>query len=341
VSERAALIAAALVTVNPLLVWYSQEARAYALLVLLAHPRDAVRRPPPPLAVGAVLRARPGHALLRAFVVGPLALWLVARHPDRRRAVAATAAVGATGLALLPLAIDQSENPGSNFITGTALGTRLLQVPKQFLLGYDAPAEAVFTTLAAGLAVAGGWLAFTRAREQATAAAALAGAAVLLALAAAAGRCRLRDRAQPRRRARADDRGRGRGLRRAGRARRGTGSRLVALSLTTVLAVLVRPEFQRDDWRGAADAIGPARGERALVVNPVAGAVALRVVPRRPRAVRRALPAGGRDRARGGHRARARARRRARHGPEPADPRLRGRGAPRRTTRSPSSACAP
>src|SRR5215208_3044763 len=34
-SERAALIAAALAATNPLLVWYSQEARAYALLVLL------------------------------------------------------------------------------------------------------------------------------------------------------------------------------------------------------------------------------------------------------------------------------------------------------------------
>src|ERR1700687_4805193 len=32
--RRAALVAAALVAVNPLFVWYSQEARAYALLVL-------------------------------------------------------------------------------------------------------------------------------------------------------------------------------------------------------------------------------------------------------------------------------------------------------------------
>jgi mannosyltransferase len=33
-SRRAALIAAALIAVNPLLVWYSQEGRAYALLAL-------------------------------------------------------------------------------------------------------------------------------------------------------------------------------------------------------------------------------------------------------------------------------------------------------------------
>ena len=34
--RRAALVAAALVAVNPLFVWYSQEARAYALFVLMA-----------------------------------------------------------------------------------------------------------------------------------------------------------------------------------------------------------------------------------------------------------------------------------------------------------------
>jgi len=36
VGARAGLIAAALAATNPLLLWYSQEARAYALLVLLA-----------------------------------------------------------------------------------------------------------------------------------------------------------------------------------------------------------------------------------------------------------------------------------------------------------------
>jgi hypothetical protein len=44
-----------------------------------------------------------------------------------------------------------------------------------------------------------------------------------------------------------------------------------------VLAVFARPEFQRDDWRGAAEAIGPARADRALVVNPIAGGTPLRL----------------------------------------------------------------
>jgi hypothetical protein len=277
VSERAALIAAALVAVNPLLVWYSQEARAYALLVLLATLATlfAVRRRPWAWALFSALALATHY--FAAFVVGPLALWLLVRHPERRRAVVATAAVGAAGLALLPLAIDQSENPGSNFITGTALGTRLLQVPKQFLLGYDAPAEAAFTTLAVALAAAGAWLAFTRAREHATGAAALAGAAVLLALVAAAGGAdfviarNLVVALVPAIVVVAA------GFAGWGRAGTGLAAALAALSLATVLTVFARPEFQRDDWRGAADAIGPARGERALVVNPVAGAVALRV----------------------------------------------------------------
>ena len=280
VSERAALIAAALVAVNPLLVWYSQEARAYALLVLLATLATlfAVRRRPWLWALCSALALATHY--FAAFVVGPLALWLLVRPDDRRRTLAAAGAVAAAGLALLPLAIDQSENPGSNFITGTALGTRLLQVPKQFLLGHDAPAEAVFTTLSVALAAAGGWLALTRAREKAPGiggVAALAAAAVVLALVAAiAGADFVIARnlivalvplivvvAA--------------GFAAWGRAGTGLAAALVGLSLVTVIAVFARPEFQRDDWRGAAEAIGTARGERALVVNPIAGEVALRV----------------------------------------------------------------
>jgi hypothetical protein len=52
---------------------------------------------------------------------------------------------------------------------------------------------------------------------------------------------------------------------------------LVALSLAAVIAVFTQPEFQRDDWRGAAEAIGPSTDERGLVVNPIAGAVPLRL----------------------------------------------------------------
>src|SRR3712207_5330908 len=72
VSERAALIAAALVAVNPLLVWYSQEARAYALLVLLATLATlfCVRGRPWLWALFSALALATHY--FAAFVVGPL-----------------------------------------------------------------------------------------------------------------------------------------------------------------------------------------------------------------------------------------------------------------------------
>ena len=286
VSARAGLVAAALTAFNPLLVWYSQEARAYALVVLLTA-----------LAVLFFARAREGPGgrqlawwalasglalathYFALFVVGPLAIWLVLDSPDRRAALRATAGVAAAGLALLPLAIDQSGNPGSNFITGTSLGTRILQVPKQLLLGYDAPAEAAFTAAGAVLAAAGLWLALARtegrerrgARDAGLLLAAAVGIPVVLALAGAdflisrnliAAWTPL-----------AVVLGAGFATRVAAGALLATG--LCALSLGSVIAVDTRPEFQRDDWRGVAEALGKPNGERAIVVNPAAGKVPL------------------------------------------------------------------
>ena len=279
VSARAGLVAAALVAVNPLLVWYSQEARAYALVVLLsalatlygvraARGRD-----------GALWRWALASALALAthyfalFAVAPLALWVLMRSPERRRVQAATGAIGATGLALLPLAIDQSHNPGSNFITGTGLVTRVAQVPKQFLLGFDAPLEVAFTIGVLALAAAGLWLA--RGERGSHAALALGLAALGLPLVAAAAGAdfvlarNLIVALVPLLVVLAAGFSAARG---AGAALAGA---LVALSLATVLAVFARPEFQRDDWRGAAEALGPAPVDRALVVNPIAGATPL------------------------------------------------------------------
>jgi hypothetical protein len=275
VSERAALVTAALVAVNPLLVWYSQEARAYALLVLLAGLATLYCVRGRPLLWGAFSALALATHYFAAFVIAPLALWMILRHPDRRRALGGTALIAAAGLALLPLAADQSGNPGSNFITGTGLGTRALQLPKQFLLGYDAPLEAAFTAAAMILAAAGAWLAFTRARDAIRIPAALLAAAAALPLAAAiAGADFVISRnlivaVIPLAIVLAA------GYASGGRAGTALAAALVALSLAAVIAVFTHPEFQRDNWRGAAEAIGPAHGERALVVNPIAGAVPL------------------------------------------------------------------
>ena len=283
-SERAGLIAAALVAVNPFLVWYSQEARAYALLALFATlaalfcvrtvgPRAAGRHV---LwwAVFAALALATHYAAL--FVVAPLAVWLVLRHRARPRALAAVAAVAAASLALVPLAVDQSENPGTNFIEGTSLGTRLAQVPKQLLLGYDAPLELAFTIAAVALAAAGALLALrAEPRRGALVAVGLSAAAIGVPLLAAAvgpdyvlsrnlifGLVPLAVLL-------------GAGFAARGRAGLLLAGALAALSLATVLTVFARPEFQRDDWRGVAEALGPPRGIRALVVNPIAGQIPL------------------------------------------------------------------
>ena len=285
VSERAGLIAAALVAVNPLLVWYSQEARAYALLVLLSvlailygarasRERESAR----PLVLWAIASALAlATHYFALFVVGPLALWLVATHANRRGALAAGAAVGVAGAAILPLAIDQSENPGANFITGTALVTRVLQVAKQFLVGYDTPLEVAFTVAAVTLAAASTALALARGGRGARIAAALVvlalgvplvtallGADFVIARNVIVGLVPLVVLLAA-------------GFDAAGRAGTALAAALAVLSLAAVIAVFATPEFQRDDWRGAAEALGDAPDDRGLAVNPIAGDVPLRL----------------------------------------------------------------
>ena len=118
-SRRAGVIAAALVTINPFLIWYSQEARAYMLLVALSGAsflffvrsrRDPSRRN---LAwwVGSSALALMTH-FFAAFLVAAEAIWLL--WVWRRRAVAAaTAAVAMVEAAMLPFAlIDTGHGPG-------------------------------------------------------------------------------------------------------------------------------------------------------------------------------------------------------------------------------------
>ena len=161
VSARAGLVVAALAAVNPLLVWFSQEARAYALLVLLTtaaliffaraleHPTGRT------LAGWAVFSALALAAHYFAiFVIAPQALWLLWRA--RSRAVlGALAGVALAGAALLPLMVEQAGNDRANFIRAVTIGERLIQVPKQFLVGFDAPLEALATVLGVVLAAAG------------------------------------------------------------------------------------------------------------------------------------------------------------------------------------------
>ncbi len=84
--RRAGIAAAALVAVNPMLLWYSQEARGYALLVLLTALALLyfLRGRRAPEASGACSGAGLGDALLRDL-------------PDRARGRVAAAATWAAG----------------------------------------------------------------------------------------------------------------------------------------------------------------------------------------------------------------------------------------------------
>jgi mannosyltransferase len=284
VGIRVGLVAAGLAAVNPLLVWYSQEARTYALLVLLAGlsflffirllTGDPRRRT---LVLWAVVSALAlATHYFAAFLVAIEAVWLLASAANRRPIAVAASAVAVVELALLPLLLHQRSLELADFIDDTSLGYRLVRAPKQFLVGFDAPGE-VITGVAAGLLVVLAlWFVWSRGDDRERRAARiglivggiLLGATALLAiggvdyfdtrnvlvawpplaLAVAAGL----------------------GAHGAGRAGIATAAALALLCASTVLFVVTSESLQRDDWRGVAAALAadsPAT-PRAVVVTP-------------------------------------------------------------------------
>ncbi len=146
--RRAGAIAAALAAISPGLVWYSQEARSYALLVLtcagsllyvLRVVRDARGRPPPVAMWALVSALALASHYFAVFVVAPEALWLLLAGPRRRGVLIACGAVGLAGASLLPLAVRQHGSGGTDWIDKIPLGDRLLDIPPQLLLGEGRP----------------------------------------------------------------------------------------------------------------------------------------------------------------------------------------------------------
>jgi uncharacterized membrane protein len=157
--ERAGLIAAALVATNPLLVWYSQEARAYALYVLLSalgfwlflRARDQPTGAR--LAVWALVSAAAigTHYLAALLVAGEAALLPWRQRSERRKMGIAVTSVVAASAALLPNALDQRHLQG--WIGGYLdLGSRIAGLPEALLLGMTDPSP---TVVAVGLALVG------------------------------------------------------------------------------------------------------------------------------------------------------------------------------------------
>jgi hypothetical protein len=175
--RRAALIAAALTAFNPLLIWYSQEARSYELLVLLsaftllafAYARERPTKPALALWALACCSALLTHYYAILLIL-PEAAWLVYEHRHRRFVYAALTPIAGVGLALLPLIHAQDGNRMNDWIGRSPFGERLAQVVPLFLIGPQTPAREVlkFLAFAAALtALALLWFAARRRERQA------------------------------------------------------------------------------------------------------------------------------------------------------------------------------
>jgi mannosyltransferase len=281
VSRRAGVIAAAFAAVSPFLVWYSQEARSYMLLVALTgasflwfirSEREPSRRNVLWWAAFSAL-ALVTH-FFAGFFVAPEALWLLWRARNRTVLLAAVA-LAAVQLALLPLA-SQDSGHGLGWIHAIPRLTRIAQVPTEFavmtIYRHVSVTEGLWggaIVIAAAvllLSLAGGWAERRGAAIAAAIAAIVLVAPLLLgvaspvqdvflvrnlspawiplavALAAACAAPRARDL--------------------------GTAAATILVLVFAIATIEIdgNPVFQRADWRGVARALGPSTEPRAILV---------------------------------------------------------------------------
>jgi hypothetical protein len=138
--RRTGLMAAALVAFNPMLLWYSQEGRAYALFALLCAVsllycvralRGGRRRDFSFWGIASALALATHY-----FAVFPLlaeVVWLVRRRG--RASLAGLWIVGLAGLLLAPLAIHQMSIGHAEWIANFTLGHRLWETAATFVSG--------------------------------------------------------------------------------------------------------------------------------------------------------------------------------------------------------------
>jgi hypothetical protein len=287
--RRIGLVCAALVAVNPYLVWYSQEARSYALMVLfvalsLAMFGRCLHRPSGRSAGWWALAAALaiGSHYFAAFVVAPQAVWLLVAGPRRRPAAIAVAALVAVGLALIPLAVAQEGSDRRNGFERIPLASRLGESGLNFVASEE-PApfqgargiDAVQALAAAGgalLLVASVALVATRGspaeRRAAISAGGIAAAAIAVPVALALVGL---DFLNPRNLIGAlmpllIVLAAGFGCRGAGRLGLVAAASACALFVVVLVAVHAATQMQRPPWRSAAAALGPAQGRRIFVV---------------------------------------------------------------------------
>jgi len=297
VSERAAVIAALLAAVNPLLIWNGQDTRSYALGVLLtastlwatayADERPTARR----AALWTVFASLAvATHYFTAFAVIAAAVWLLVRRPRSRPLWAGALGLAITLAALAPLAWTQADAHGgdADFDQG-GIARRLAVTVAQFTVGENPPVESPFPTdllfRTAGVLVAALVLAAVALALRSGDASRRRGAALGLALAAAGvgvpaaaavigldfynGRNAM-FAIVPLFIATAA------GLTAARRGVVAMGAAIVGLQLAVVVAANLVPGLQRPDWRGLAERLGPLRPGDAATA-PVTGDDPLRL----------------------------------------------------------------
>ncbi len=140
--RRAGLLAMALAAFNPMLIWYSQEARAYALVVLLCaisllfflRYRRAGSAVDLALWWGSSALALTSH-YFAAFPIVIEAGWLLIENRRSRGVWLAIGGIAAAGLALIPLAVHQANPNHIDWIGHLGLGDRLEDTGGSFLTG--------------------------------------------------------------------------------------------------------------------------------------------------------------------------------------------------------------
>ena len=290
VSPRAGVVAAALVTFNPFLIWYSQEARAYMLLAALCGAsflwfvrarKDPTVRSLAWWAVWSSL-ALMTH-FFAGFLVAPEALWLlwVARS---RLAAAAVAVVALVQVAMLPFALIDSGH-GVGWIAHAPKKVRVSQAISEWGVSILYRRTTVNQGLLAGAAlilIAAALLVFgadRRMRSGAAVAAAIGGCvwvaplilgylgydyflsrnvipavvplAVVLGAACVVPRARLLGAA--------------------------LALALLATFAYAAIQVQTHPYLQRPDWRNVAHALGPATVPRAVIAANGQTAIPLKI----------------------------------------------------------------
>jgi uncharacterized membrane protein len=252
--------------VNPYFVWYSQEARSYALLVFATALSllFLARRNVALWAVAAILALLTHY--FAGFIVVAEAAWLLYTMRTRAAAVA-TGAVGLAGVALMPLALHQRASQTTAFISQLGLERRVEDLPKKLVTGELGTFTPAIGPLAGAVAAAAIVYALLRARRTTLGLLWLvafgAGVPLLFALAGA-------DYLLPRNVIAvyvplvlvvAG------GLALAGRAGIAAAAVIALVAVVVNIEVTRDDRLQRTDWRDAAAALGSGRPQ-ALVITP-------------------------------------------------------------------------